>query len=96
MNIHDRINAINFETATPTDLAILLEQIFNYHDSHSRDGGPILVAQGVISRYEEAVRRRTAPDLHLKTAEHCRELRSTLVQFETSLRSLEKDNAQSR
>lgn len=91
MNVNERIQTFDFDNASPHDLAVLLEQVFLYHDTRSRGGGPIIVAQGVIRQYEEAVRRKAAPELHAKTGKHLREMRSTLVQFETTLRGLEAD-----
>lgn len=96
MTLHDRIDATNFDTATPSDLAILLEQVFMHHDDRCRDGGPMIVAQGVIKKFEESVRRRAAPELHAQVRVRCAELRSTLVQLDELLRRLEKDNAQAR
>ena len=95
-NLRDRINEFDFDNAEPHDLAVLLEQVFMYHDARSRDGGPIIVAQGVLQKFEESVRRRAAPDLHRQVTGRCIELRSTLTQFDTLLRSLEKDNGQAR
>ena len=96
MNIRQRINDFDFESAQPHDLAVLFEQIFLHHDSRSRDGGPILVAIGVITRYEESVRQRAAPELHKKVRARHTELREVLVHLETAIRGLEKDNAQTR
>lgn len=96
MTIQQRINDFDFDTAAPHDLAVLLEQIFLYHDDRSRDGGPIIVAMGVISRYEESVRRRAAPELHKKIRARNLELREVLSHLETATRGLEKDNAQTR
>ena len=94
MSLRDRINDFDFENAEAHDLAVLLEQIFMYHDARSRDGGPIIVAQGVLKQYEESVRRRAAPELHVRVKGRCSELRSTLTQLDTLLRRLEKDNGQ--
>lgn len=93
MNLHERIKDFDFENAEPHDLAVLLEQIFMYHDARCRDGGPIIVAQGVIKKFEDAIRRKAAPEIHANTGVQLREMRSALVQFETSLRSLERDTA---
>lgn len=90
------VEEFDFEDAQPYDVAVLLEQIFMRYDSRSKDGGPILVAQSVIKRYEESVRKRAAPELHSKTSEHCRNLRSVLVDFESSLRRLEQSNGMTR
>lgn len=96
MTLRDRINAFDFDAASPSDIAVLLEQVFTYHNDSSRNGGPIIVAQGVISKYEESVRRRATPELHEKVKGHCAELRSTLSQLNDVFRQLEKDNAQTR
>lgn len=94
MSLQQRINEFDFDNASPADLAVLLEQVFMYHDARARDGGPIIVAQGVLRRFEESVRRRAAPELHTQVRGRCIELRSTLGQFDALLRQLEKDNAQ--
>jgi hypothetical protein len=96
MTLRDRINATDFDTATPNDIAILLEQVFLHHDDRCRDGGPMIVAQGVIKQFEESVRRRAAPELHEKVKGRCAELRSTLGQLDDVFRKLERDNAQTR
>jgi len=96
MSLRDRINSFDFERAEPHDLAVLLEQIFMYHDARARDGGPIIVAQGVLKQFEESVRRRAAPELHAQVKGRCVELRSTVTQLDTLLRRLEKDNGQAR
>lgn len=90
------ITAFDYDSANSHDIVTLLEQVFRYHDGLSRDGGPFIVAQGVLQKYEDAVRKRAAPELHRKVVGHCVELRSTLTQFDTFLRRLEKDNAQTR
>lgn len=96
MSIQQRINDFDYATASTHDLAVLLEQVFMYHDARSRDGGPILVAQGVLKRYEEAVRTKAAPDLHASVNTGLRTLRENLVQFETSLRQMERGSGQAR
>lgn len=90
------IQEFDYDSANAHDVVVLLEQVFRYHDGLARDGGPYLVAQGVMTKYEEAVRRKAAPDLHMKVKGRCAELRSTLAQFDDSLRKLEKENAQTR
>jgi hypothetical protein len=96
MSLQDRIAAFDFDTAQPHDLAVLLEQVFMYHDARSKDGGPIMVAQGVIGQYEASVRRRAEPELHTRATTSVREMRDALVQFETSLRKLERGSGQAR
>lgn len=93
MNINSLITQFDYDIANPHDLAVLLEQIFLYHDSRSRDGGPLLVAQGVIKKYEESIRRRAAPELHTRVKGRCVELRSTMDQLGELLRQLEKDSS---
>lgn len=93
MNVRERIESFDFDNSSPHDLAVLLEQVFLYQDNRSRDGGPIIIAQGVIKRFEDSVRKRAAPELHAKTGKHLRDMRSSLVQFETTLRVLEADAA---
>jgi hypothetical protein len=88
----DLINNFDFDTAKPHDLAVLLEQIFMYHDARSRDGGPLITAQGVIQKYEDAVRKKAAPDLYDRVRGRCAELRSTVDQLGTLLSKLEKDS----
>jgi len=96
MNIHERISNFDFDNAQPYDLAVLLEQVFLYHNDRSKDGGPIIVAQGILRLYEASVRKRSAPELHSKTISHLRELRSDLGQMEQRLRVFEKDASSSR
>lgn len=90
--IRQRIEEFDFEAATPYELAVLLEQVYLYSDGRVRDGGPIITATGVLKRYEAAVRLRTAPELHQRMANRCREMRETLMQFDSLLRNLEKDS----
>ena len=92
MTIHDRIRDFDFDHAGPHDVAVLLEQVFLYQ-SGCRDGSPIITAQNVLEQFEAAIRRRSAPELHAKTHARLRELRTSLVQFETSLSGLERDAA---
>jgi hypothetical protein len=89
--LQQRIEEFDAEGAGPRDLAVLLEDIFMNTDPRVRGGGPIITAMGVIKRYEEAVRTKAAPELHARAAKHCMELRSTLLELESSLRRLEKD-----
>lgn len=93
MSLRDRINAFDFDNAGPHDLAVLLEQVFMYQDTRDRSGGPIIIAQGVLEAYESSVRRRALPESRESTEKHLREMRSTLVQFETTLRGLESATA---
>jgi hypothetical protein len=93
MSIHDRIRDFDFDNAGPHDIAVLMEQVFLYQSSNCRDGGPIITAQNVLEQFEAAIRRRSAPELHAKTHSHLREMRSSLVQFETTLSKLERDAA---
>lgn len=95
-SLNDRINEFDYENATTADLAVLLEQIFMYHDARARNGGPLIVSQGVLERWGESIRRRAAPELHDKVKGRCSELRSTVDQLGTLLKRLEKDNAQAR
>lgn len=88
-SIRDRVQKFDFDNASPYDLAVLLEQVFLYQ---GRPGESCLVmAQEIIGEYEKSVRQRTLPELHSKTHCRLRELRSTLVQLETSLSGLERD-----
>lgn len=96
MNLRERIDNIDYETVTPPELAVVLEQVFLYHDDRVRGGGPIITAQGILSKYEESVRRRAAPELHVKVKGRLSEIRSTLTQVDALLGRLEKDNAQTR
>lgn len=91
-NLRDRINEFDYDNAEPHDIAVLLEQIFMYHDTRARNGGPIIVSQGVLKSWEEAIRRRAASELHDKVKGRCAELRSTVDQLGTLLSKLEKDN----
>lgn len=94
MGIHDRIRNFDFSVANSHDLAVLLEQVFLSADPRCRDAGPLMTAQNVLELFEAAIRQRAAPELHAKTKAQLQELRSTLVQFETSLRQLEQAASQ--
>jgi hypothetical protein len=91
--LNDRINDFDYDTASISDLAVLLEQVYMYADARARNGGPIIVAQGVLTKWGDAIRRRAAPELHDKVKGRCAELRSTVDQLGTLLGRLEKDNA---
>lgn len=96
MTLRDRIRNFDFDNAGPHDIAVLLEQVFMYHGDAGREGGSLIAAQNVLEQFESAIRRRSAPELHSKTHARLRELRSSLVQFESSLSGLERDAARQR
>jgi hypothetical protein len=96
MNLNERIQNIDYETVTPADLAVVLEQVFLYYDDRVRGGGPIITAQGILKKYEESVRRRAAPSLHVEVKGRIAEIRSSLEQVDTVLARLEKANGQTR
>jgi hypothetical protein len=89
--LNETIRNFDFETAGPSDLAVLLEQVFNYHDPHSRDGGPIIVASGIIKKYEESVRAKAAPELYARVGKFTKDLRGTLGELDGCLRKLERE-----
>jgi len=95
-DIQKLVEEFDYEDARPHDLATLLEQVYLHYDSRLRGVGPHIIAQNCIQKYEEAVVKRAAPELHAKTTARCRELREVIVSFETSLSKLEKDNTQTR
>lgn len=92
MNIHERIKEFDFDTATYYDLSILVEQIFTHHNPLSRDGGPVMVMESVLRKYDEAIRKRAAPELYAAVRGRSVELRSTMNQFETLLTKLERES----
>lgn len=92
--LHSRIKDFDYDTASISELVTLLEQIFTNHDPRVRDGGPFVVAIGVLTKFEESVRRRAAPELHDKVKGRTSELRSTVTQLSDLLRKLERDSAQ--
>jgi hypothetical protein len=96
MSLRDRIQDIDYDTITHTELATLLEQVFLYDDNRVRGGGPIITAQGILQKYEESVRRRAAPELHNKVKGRLSAIRSSLTEVNALLGRLEKDNAQTR
>lgn len=96
MNLHERIKNIDYETVTPSELAVVLEQVFLYYDDRVRGGGPIITAQGILEKYEASVRRRAAPSLHTEVRGRLAEVRSHLQQVDTALQRLEKANGQAR
>lgn len=57
----DRIDEFDFDTATPYDMAVLLESIFNDFDHHGRSGGQLLLAQSVLDRYRASVVKTSHP-----------------------------------
>lgn len=87
-NIRDRIRSFDFDESSSYDLAVLLEQVFLYQGRSGET--PLVIARDVLDEYEKSVRARALPEFHTKTNERLRDLRSTLVQFETSLSDLEK------
>lgn len=90
------LKEFNYDEAEPHDIAVLLEQVFMHYDGRSRDGGPIIVAQGVLKKYEDAVRKKAAPELHEKISGRCGELRAAVGDLEGLLRKMEKDSGQAR
>lgn len=96
MNLHERIQSIDYETITPAELAVVLEQVFLAYDDRVRGGGPIITAQGILQKYEASVRRRAAPSLHVEVKGRIAEIRSNLEQVDTVLARLERANGQTR
>lgn len=92
MNIAERVNNFDFDTSNSHDVAVLLEQVFMYHDGRAH-GGTIALAQTVLNKYEASIRSRTVPELHASTSKQLREMRSSLVQMETALQRLERDSS---
>ena len=96
MNIRDRIKHFDFDTADPRDIAVLLEQVFMYHGDIGREGGTIILAEGVLRQFSDSIRRRATPELQVKTSERLRGMRASLAELDASLRGLEKDTSNVR